>query len=114
MAYETIEVKKKKTYLIVRVVRKRVFLDIAEKFKIELIPLIEKHNKNVIINLEKVEIMNSSGLGVLILARDILSAKDCKVTICGVKTVMHEIFWRMRLDLLFKICESEEEAFKNI
>jgi len=114
MSYQTIEVEQKNNILIVRIIKGRIFLTIGEKFKEEFIPLTENIFDKMVIDFSNVEVMNSSGLGVLILARDILDKKNRPITVFGLCPLMHDIFLRMRLDLLFQIFETEEEALSDL
>ena len=113
MQHETIKVEYKDNCLLVKIVKPRIYLTTSEKFRKECIPLTEKQFKKMVIDFSSVEVMNSMALGVLILTRDTLERKNCPVVIYGLQPLMKDIFFRMRLDLLFTLCETAEEAFSD-
>lgn len=110
MDFKTISVREQHGYAIVEVQEKRIYLSITEIFKEELIALIEQGNLKVVIDLHRVEVINSAGLGVLILARDVLMKKAGIIKLTNLQQLLSDIFSRMKLDMLFKIYKSNEEA----
>ena len=114
MAYQTIDITKRGDILIVRLLKERIYLNTAEKFRDEFVPLLDQEIQHVVLNFEKVNVMNSSGLGVLIMARDKLDKKKHIIAVCGIRSVMKDIFLRMRLDLLFNLYETEDKAVADI
>ncbi len=110
MSTTTIQTELRENLLLVKIVERRIFLKVGEKFREEFIPLTERECKAMLVDCGNVEVMNSSGLGVLILARDILDKRGIPIYIYGLNQLMNDIFLRMRLDLLFTLCESETDA----
>lgn len=103
MAFSTLAVQAVEDITIVRVLEHRIFLKIADHFRDEIVQLIEGGAQKVIVDLSTVNVMNSSGLGVLILARDMLLKKGGVILLCGLVNIMKEIFTRMHLDDFFTI-----------
>ena len=95
---------------VIRVLEKRIFLDLTEKFKDEVIHIIEKGAQNIVFDLGNVNVMNSSGLGVLILARDKIEKKKGKIAICCLLPLMREIFDRMQFSSFFDVTDDLEGA----
>ena len=99
---------------IVRVTETKLYANVVYQFQNTIISLIDKGEKNLIIDLTQVDVMNSSSLGVLILAWDRLSKENGKLVIVGLCPLLDELFERMKLDLLFRIAKTEEEAIDQI
>ena len=76
MNYKTFVTSENGEYKIVEIVEKRVYLTVTEILKEELVSFIEQGNNKLIIDLNRVVVMNSAGLGVLILVRDIMSKRN--------------------------------------
>ena len=110
MTYKTISVRDQDQYKIVEVVEKRVYLTVTEIFKEELLSVVEQGNLKIIVDLNQVDVMNSSGLGVLILLRDILKKRGGVVKLTNLQPLLLDIFSRMKLDILFQVYKSNEEA----
>ena len=111
-SFSTIEVASKGDVNIITVKERRIFLQIAEAFREELVTFIDQGANRLIIDLSRVSVMNSSGLGVLILARDKLRKRNGKIVLCGMQHVMAEIFSRMHLDSFFAIVPDLEGAIR--
>ena len=115
MPNETISVEFKNEVAVVQVLERRIFLKVTAKFREEFIPLIEEGQDKIVVDLGKVSVMNSAGLGVLILAHDILSKRNGRMIISDLQPLMKEIFTRMKLDTLLEVRETTDaalEAFK--
>ena len=97
---------------VVRVTRSKLYLDVVKPFQDTMVSLLESGEKRIVIDLSDVDVMDSSGLGVLILTWDRLRKEDGRFVVVGLRPIMEKLFQRMRFDLLFKIVESEAEALK--
>ena len=82
----------------------------AEK---ELARLIESGEKRILINLEKLDYVSSSGLRVLLVTAKKLNSSDGELRICGVKDFVEEIFQISGFSTIFTIYENETEALKG-
>ncbi len=67
----------------------------------------------VVINLEQVTRMNSSGLGILISAMTSLKNKDGELKLAGVNETMEGILVMTKLNSIFDIYETAEGAAKS-
>lgn len=114
MNFQTIALEQMDTILVIRVLERRIFLKIADQFKEEMVRAMENGSQHLIIDLSLVNVMNSSGLGVLILARDRVLKKGGKLILTGLRSVMTEIFRRMHLNVFFTIAEDITSASKLI
>jgi anti-anti-sigma factor len=95
---------------VVRVTENKLYQNVVAPFQNTIVSLLDDGKKNLIINLTEVDVMNSSSLGVLILAWDRLSKDNGKLVIAGLCPLLDELFQRMKLDLLFQIAKTEDEA----
>lgn len=76
---------------------------------IELL-LATDHLSSLIIDLEGVARMDSSGVGVLLTALRDSQKRGVRFTLCGLPTPLHTMLERMRLKALFEIRTTLEEA----
>jgi anti-anti-sigma factor len=103
MSYKTIELTEAENYLLIKVLEKRIYLGVTDVFSEELNDTLNKKFDKIYIDLENVSVMNSSGIGALIKARDEVTKKGKSVKLLHLQPLMQEIFSRMRLDTLFEI-----------
>lgn len=112
MDYKTINVETRNDSYIVTVTEDRIYLGVTDIFREEILDILEKDFSELIINLENVSVMNSAGLGVLIMARDEMSKKGKAPKLTNLQPLMQDIFSRMRLDTLFKLYKNVDDAVK--
>ena len=99
---------------IIRVTEKKLYQDTITPFQEKMVSLMDEGRRKLIVDLSDVDVMNSSGLGVLILTWDRLSQEDGHLVIAGLGSLMQELFKRMRLDLIFTVVKTTEEALQII
>ncbi len=99
---------------IIRITEKKLYQDTITPFQEKMVSLMDEGRRKLIVDLSEVDVMNSSGLGVLILTWDRLSQEDGHLIITGLGSLMDELFKRMRLDLIFKVVKTTEEALQII
>ena len=75
-----------------------------------LVAACEQRPERLIINLEAVEYMDSSGIGTLVEIYRRVKAFSGKLLLCGLNDRVYSIFEITKLDKFFKICSSEAEA----
>ncbi len=83
------------------------------ELKKELIGFIEGGNKKIIINLDKVNYMDSSGLGILVAVLKRLKQEDGYMKLCNMNVGIKKIFEITKLTKFFEIYEDEEKALKS-
>ena len=110
----TFEKRQEGEITIIKVKERRIFLKTADEFKKELMDVIDEGITHMIIDLAEVSVMNSSGLGVLMLARDKIHGREGKLIICGLHSMMAEIFHRMGFDTFFNISHDCESALGDM
>jgi anti-sigma B factor antagonist len=85
----------------------------ADTFREVFKSLLEQGKKNIIVNLEKVSWINSTGLGILISGYTSVRRGGGDLCIMHASDRIESILYVTKLNLLFKSFESEEEALKS-
>jgi anti-sigma B factor antagonist len=85
----------------------------AETFREVFKSLIDQDKKNIIVNLEKVSWINSTGLGILISGYTSVRRGGGDLVVIHASDRIESILYVTKLNLLFKSFESEEEAVKS-
>ena len=85
----------------------------AEEFKAELLKLIAKTEKTIVLNLNQVEYIDSSFLGALVSVLKHLLAKKTDLVLVGLRKDITDLFSLIRLDKVFKIYQNFDEVPKN-
>lgn len=111
--YESFTVRTEGTFTILTLHEKRIYMQLAEKFRQDISVLLAHPVKNIIIDLSHVSVMNSAALGVLIALQKELEKRGGKLYVVGLQPLMAEIFTRMRLELLFELAESAEKVLER-
>lgn len=82
----------------------------AETFREVFKSLIDRGKKNIVVNLEKVSWINSTGLGILISGYTSVRRGGGDLVIMHASDRIESILYVTKLNLLFKSYESEESA----
>ncbi|MGO1580509.1 MAG: STAS domain-containing protein [Peptoniphilaceae bacterium] len=72
-------------------------------FKKEVIKLYEKDKKNILIDGEKLEYVDSTGLGALIFILNIISENENKISLRNIKPSIKKLFTITKLDNTFEM-----------
>ena len=97
--------------LVVEPLETRIDAAMTTDFKQKMNEWINTGNRRIVLNLAKVDFMDSSGLGAVISALKKIGNKG-KIVICCVKETVMSLFHLTRMDRVFDILPSEEEALK--
>ncbi|MFD2873386.1 STAS domain-containing protein [Mucilaginibacter ximonensis] len=82
----------------------------SEAFKAELLQLVENHPKRVVLDMHQVEYIDSSFLGALVsLLRQLIAEKKDMILV-GLRKDIAELFALIRLDRVFKLYNTFDEA----
>ncbi len=82
----------------------------AGEFKTELLRLFDTHQKRIILNMQKVEYIDSSFLGALVaVLRHLISMKQ-DIVLVALRKDIADLFALVRLDKVFKLYHSFDEA----
>ena len=85
----------------------------ADTFRDVFKSLIDQGKKNVVVNLEKVSWINSTGLGILISGYTSVRRAGGDLVVMHASDRIESILYVTKLNLLFKSFESEDEAVKS-
>ena len=85
----------------------------AEIFREVFKSLVDQGKKNIVVNLEKVSWINSTGLGILISGYTSIRRGGGDLVIMHASDRIESILYVTKLNLLFKSYETEEDALKS-
>ena len=97
--------------LIVTPLEKQIDASVAMAFKGKMIDLIHSNNRHILLDLSRVEFIGSSGLGVVVSGLKTLGGEGDFV-ICNILKPVMSLFKLTRMDRVFRIYPSQEEALK--
>jgi len=113
-SYTTISLRMQDEIAIVEVLARRIYLHTVEEFRDELQQVLSSTAGPVLIDLGKVSVMNSAGLGVLIATQDQLQKNNRRLVVVNLQPLMQEIFGRMRLETLIAIADTQAEGLRKL
>ncbi|MEK7218471.1 MAG: STAS domain-containing protein [Patescibacteria group bacterium] len=79
----------------------------------EVFPLLDR-GKHFVLNLAKVEFMSGAALNTFILFDRAVKKHDGKLRFCFLRPEIMEVFVITRLNHMFTICETEEDALSSM
>ncbi len=85
----------------------------TDELKESLSKLLNDGQKKVVIDLGKVDYLNSTALGALVSAHTSYSKQGAKVKLCNVNKNIKNIFVITKLTLVFDVLESQMEAIAS-
>ena len=86
----------------------------SKDFKSQIVDQINEGTLLIVLNLSKVEFMDSSGLGSLISIVKLLSNAHGKIVLCNVGDQIKKLFNLTRLNQVFQIFSNEQEAIDSL
>jgi len=112
--YSTLSVRHDGDTTIVEVLSRRIYLKVVEEFREELNDILFNTNGAVLVDLGKVSVMNSAGLGVIIAAQDYLQKRQRLFLVANLQPLMQEIFNRMQLGTLITATASVNDGLQKL
>jgi len=100
-------------FLVIQMISRRATVDTAPGIKERLLTEIDNGNINIIIDFSYVEFVDSSFLGALVAGLKHIKSKDGEIRISGLHPHVRITFELTRLDHLFKIYQSIEQAMRD-
>ena len=94
---------------VAKILEHRLSADIAERFKEDMIGYVNKGYPVIVLDLSQVKFIDSSGLGALIATRKALR-QDGELALCGANENVTSMFRLTRMNKLFRMYNSAEEA----
>jgi anti-sigma B factor antagonist len=92
---------------------KKLNVIIAEKTKLALNQIIDSGGKNLIIDFSNIEFIDSSGFGALVTVHNHAKNIGSKVMLCQISNETMELLTITKLDQVFHIYSSVDEALAN-
>lgn len=86
----------------------------APKIKDVVLEKIKEGHDNIIIDLEKVTYIDSTGIGSLIFSRTTINKNGGNLILINIKDSVKKIFELTKLNSFFKICEDVDHALSSI
>ena len=80
----------------------------------EILELLEESTSNLVINVEKVNFIASTGLRVILALGKRLTKEGRKLSICSMNPTTKSVFEMSGFSKLFPTFDDEEEALKNL
>ncbi|MCX5811346.1 MAG: STAS domain-containing protein [Proteobacteria bacterium] len=99
--------------LVVKPFEKRIDASLSTDLKGRMVDWINNGNKRIVLDLSEVEFIDSSGLGAIVSSLKTIGNEGYLV-ICGMNETVKNLFHLTRIDRVFQIFLSEEEAIKSI
>ena len=108
-----IEDKKIGEILLVKPLGKRIDAPSAPEFKSAMLNWIDTGYTRILLDLSEVDFIDSSGLGSIVSTLKAIGDKG-DLSICGLKETVMSLFRLTRMDRVFQIFSTEEEALKTL
>ncbi|MFQ5750590.1 MAG: STAS domain-containing protein [bacterium] len=104
-----LETQKKGQILIVRLLESRLDAAVSIDFKNKMAQYIKNGNHTILLNIAKIEFIDSSGLGAIVTTFKLLG-RQRGMAICGAIETVKSMFKLTRMDKVFQIYDNEKEA----
>ncbi|MBN2416155.1 STAS domain-containing protein [bacterium] len=100
--------------LVIRLLESRIYQDVIPGFREQVLSVLDAGHTTIVFDLSRVDVMNSSGLGILILLQDELDRRAGTMILSGLGPVMEQLFTQMKLETLFTVAKTESDALDMI
>ena len=97
--------------LVVLPLENRIDAAVAIEFKSQMIDFIRSGSRRIVLDLSRVEFIDSSGLGAIVSSRKTIG-DDGDLVICGILETVGSLFRLTKMHRVFGIYPSKEEALK--
>lgn len=104
-----IETQQQEQFLIVTIVENRLDAALAPVFRDRMKELIEIGHQSIILNLARVDFIDSSGLGVIVSSLKMLGGQGHFI-LCGAQGTVASLFKLTRMDKVFPMYTTLEQA----
>jgi len=112
--YSTLSLRQDGDTTIVEVLSRRIYLKVVEEFREELNDILTNTNSALLLDLGKVSVMNSAGLGIIIAAQDYMQKQQRPFLVANLQPLMQEIFNRMQLGTLITATASVNDGLQRL
>jgi len=90
--------------------RGRLDVQVSDRLKERIQKILEKGSARIILDLEGIELLDSSGLGALVACLRRVKEKEGEIKLAGLRPEVRSIFEITRVSRVFHICEDVSEA----
>ncbi len=104
-----LETQQNKDVTIVDVIGEDLDIETVKDFKAALYPILAAHHK-LVFDLSRIQFIDSSGLGVFLTCLRAVNSKGGDLKLCGLSKSIRAIFEIVRLNKIFGIFETREDA----
>jgi anti-sigma B factor antagonist len=108
-----IDTKQVDEVLVVKPAEKRLDAKVAVSFKESMVNFINSGSNLIVLDLSDVEFVDSSGLGAIVSSLKVLGRKG-DIVISGVGSSVLQMFSLTRMDKVFKMFPSQDEAVQAL
>lgn len=112
--YSTLSVRQADDTAIVEVLARRIYLKVVEEFREEMNDILRQTAGALLLDLGKVSVMNSAGLGVIIATQDYMQKQQRPFLVANLQPLMQEIFNRMQLGTLITATASVNDGLQKL
>jgi anti-sigma B factor antagonist len=95
--------------LVARVLDSRIVAEVAPRFKSQLLNYINGGSRSIVLDLQAVSFIDSSGLGALVASLKALG-QDGDLVLCGTGGAVVSMFRLTRMDKVFRMYSTAEDA----
>ena len=99
--------------LVAKVLDSRIVADVAPRFKHQLITYVNNGHRSIVLDLEAVSFIDSSGLGALVSGLKAIG-KDGDLVLSGTCGNVTSMFKLTRMDKVFRMFGTQEEAVEAL
>ena len=112
--YSTLSVRREGDIAVVDVLTRRIYLKVVEEFREEINDILHNTTGALLLDLGKVSVMNSAGLGVIIATQDYMQKQQRPFLVANLQPLMQEIFNRMQLGTLITATASVDDGLQKL
>jgi anti-sigma B factor antagonist len=105
-----VKIEEKKEVILIEVKEERLDAHNSGEFKAQMLNLFEEGKKNIVVDLQEVRFIDSSGLGALVSGFKNASARSGNLKLCGLQPQVKSMFELTRLHRVFEIFPGAQEA----
>ena len=98
--------------LIVRLLGERLDASIVPEFRRDIFDRINDQVRSVVLNFESLEFIDSSGLAALVTILKCMG-REGTVVVCNANDIVTQMFKLTRMDRIFLMTDSEEQALRR-
>ncbi len=108
-----VQIDEREAAVLINVKEERLDAHNSGELKTQMLNLFEEGKNNLVVNLEEVRFVDSSGLGALVSGFKNASARSGSLKLCGLQPQVKSMFELTRLHRVFEIYPNADEALAS-